>query len=61
MRSLRIGLLSLCVALCFMMGCTVSKETVDQHPSCPEGCSCHMNSNGSAEVTCEGGGDLLLD
>lgn len=61
MRALRIGLLSLCVALGFMLGCTVDKQTVDQHPTCPSGCTCVRNSDGSAQVTCEGGEELLLE
>jgi hypothetical protein len=56
MRSLRVALVSLCLALCFLTGCEVDKETVQQNPSCPSGCICTMLPDGGAIVDCEGGG-----
>lgn len=56
MRSLKIAVVSLCLALCFLTACEVDKETVQQNPTCPSGCSCELRSDGSATVICDDGG-----
>jgi hypothetical protein len=55
MRQLRIVFMLLCLAVCFLTGCEVSKDTPnpDGVSSCPADCRCEVNGD-TLTIRCDG-------